>query len=104
MLYFDDYRQAGVPTFSAAYGFEATRGTLALSSALAAWAMTTAFMGLGMAAISQRLLLALSAGLLGLAFVAWVRPSDKITAGLFKYASVYMLGCMVLLAARALGV
>jgi hypothetical protein len=33
-----------------------------------------------------------------LAFLALVRPSNRLNFGLFKYASAYMLAAMILLA------
>jgi hypothetical protein len=40
----------------------------------------------------------LSAGLLLLSFASLIRPSDQAIFGLFKYASLYMLASMILLA------
>jgi heme o synthase len=103
MLYFDDYRSAGVPTFPAAYGYAVTHRVIALSSMLAVLAMTAAFIrnGLPLAVVSLSILL--GAGLLYFALAAWIRPSDRENTGLFKYASVYMLCCMVLLAVGGVG-
>jgi heme o synthase len=101
MLYANDYRLGGVPTFPTCYGLTATRRAIALASALAALVMNAAFVGLGAPPAIVILLLGLSAVLLGLAVAAWRLPSGKWVAGLYKYASVYMLGCMFLLAAGA---
>ena len=38
----------------------------------------------------------LSVGMLGLALAGIFRPSEKINAGLFKYASFYMLSSMLM--------
>jgi hypothetical protein len=51
---------------------------------------------LGLAGGYLRLLGVLSVGLLSLVGLSLVRPSDKVNFGLFKYASVYMLGSMLL--------
>jgi heme o synthase len=101
MLYADDYLLGGVPTFPACYGLAATRRTIALASLLAALAMNTALFGVGASPALMGVLLALNAGLLGLAAASWRLASGKWIAGLYKYASVYMLGCMILLAVGA---
>jgi len=97
MRYFDDYQAAGVPTFASTYGFGVSRGTIALASVLAALAMGAAAWGIGLSWGFLRVMAVLSAGLLLLAFVMVIRPSDKINFGLFKYASVYMLSAMILM-------
>lgn len=97
MRYFDDYQAAGVPTFASTYGFGASRGTIALASVLAALAMGAAAWGIGLSWGFLRVMAVLSAGLLILAFIMVIRPSDKINFGLFKYASVYMLSAMILM-------
>jgi len=101
MLYADDYRLGGVPTFPTCYGLAATRHTIALASVLAALAMNAALVAEGAAPAVVGLLLALNAGLLGLAAAAWGLPSGRWISGLYKYASVYMIGCMLLLALGA---
>ncbi|MFM8320509.1 MAG: heme o synthase [Chloroflexota bacterium] len=97
MRCFDDYRAAGIPTFPSVYGFSATRVIIAVSSVLAAAAMSAAALEIGMAWGYLRLLAVLSAGLLALAVYSLVRPSEKLNFGLFKYASLYMLSAMMLL-------
>ena len=96
--YHEDYKRAGVPTFPAAYGFNLTRRIVALSSLLSALAMGTAAVGIGMTIGYLRLMGVLSFGLLMLAASSLVRPSDRVNLGLFKYASVYMLSSMLLIA------
>jgi protoheme IX farnesyltransferase len=91
-----DYRRAGIPTFPAAYGTAATRRIIAFSSLAAALAVVAAALLLGLNGGYLRLLNVLSAGLLGLVGLSLIRPSDKVNLGLFKYASVYMLGSMLL--------
>ena len=94
--YHTDYRKAGVPTFPSTYGFQFTRGVIAISSVLAALAMGGAGLGIGMAWGYLRLMAVLSAGLLVLAIATMVNPSERVNFGLFKYASLYMLGSMLL--------
>ncbi len=95
----EDYRRAGVPTFPARYGERLTRITIALSSVAAALAMGIAAYGIGMTWGYLRLLVVLSAGLLTLAISSLARPSWRANFGLFKYASLYMLGAMLMVAA-----
>ena len=96
MRYFDDYKAAGVPTFASTYGFEFTRTTISISSILAALAMGFSAWGIGMSWGFLRLLGVLTVGLLALAVAVKIRPSERISFGLFKYASVYMLAAMIL--------
>ncbi len=96
--YADDYARAGVPTFPSAYGVRATRLIITLSSVGAASAVMLAAIGIGMSWGYLRLLIVLSGGLFALAAVSMWRPSERLNHGLFKYASVYMLGSMLLLA------
>ena len=99
MRHFDDYRTAGVPTFPGAYGFYATRVIIAVSSLAAALVMAGVAATMGVQWGFIRLLAALGAGLLGLAVLGLVRPSERTSFALFKYASLYMLGSMIIVAA-----
>lgn len=97
MRYHTDYQSAGIPTFPSTYGFQFTRVMIAVSSILAAVMMGLAGLGIGMDWGYLRLLGVLSGGLLLLAFASTLRPSERINLGLFKYASLYMLGSMILM-------
>lgn len=97
MRYFTDYRAAGIPTFPSTYGFPATRLTIAVSSGLAALCIGLAGVLIGVEWGFLRLLAVLSIGLLGLAVASVLRPGERLNFLLFKYASAYMLGAMVLL-------
>jgi protoheme IX farnesyltransferase len=97
-----DYAAAGVPTIPAAYGVPFTHRLIALSSVLAASAMIAAGLGIGMAWGYLRLMGVLSAGLLALAATSTLRPSARVNYGLFRYASLFMLGTMVMLVLQAL--
>jgi protoheme IX farnesyltransferase len=101
MRYHDDYRRAGIPTFPSVYGFQFTRVIIAISSLAAALAIGLAAFALGTAWGYLRLLVVLSGGLLALAIGSLARPSERVNLGLFKYASLYMLNCMLLLAIEA---
>jgi protoheme IX farnesyltransferase len=96
--YFDDYVAAGVPTFPSTYGFENTRAIIALSAIIAAAAIGVAAVMIGVQAGILRLMAVLSSGLLLLSFATVFKPSEQVNFSLFKYASVYMLASMILLA------
>lgn len=93
-----DYHAAGIPTFVSRYGAGVTRAALALSSLLAALAMGAAAWGIGLEWGFLRLLAVLSLGLIFLAVMLLAYPSERVNFGLFKYASVYMLSSMLLMA------
>jgi protoheme IX farnesyltransferase len=95
MRHYEDYLAAGVPTFPSCYGFSFTRKAIAASSVLASLAMGLAAWGIGMDWGFLRLLLVLSGGMLLLAVAVTFRPSEQVSFGLFKYASVYMLAGMI---------
>jgi protoheme IX farnesyltransferase len=97
----DDYRKAGVPTFPSTYGDSFTRALIALSSVLAAAAISGAGILIGLSAGYLRLIAVLTAGLLLLAFATFRVQSERVNLGLFKYASLYMLSSMIILALRA---
>jgi protoheme IX farnesyltransferase len=97
MRYFDDYKAAGIPTFPSTYSFQFTRVTIAVSSIIAALAMGAAAAGIGMSWGYLRLMAVLSVGLLMLAIAISVRPSERVNFGLFKYASLFMLGAMIMI-------
>jgi protoheme IX farnesyltransferase len=97
MRYADDYQSAGIPTFPSTYGLQATRLAIAGSSVIAALAIGTACILIGLQWGFLGLLAIMSSGLLVLAIISLLRPSERINFGLFKYASLYMLSAMILL-------
>lgn len=97
LRYREDYAAAGVPTFPSTYGAKFTRTMIAISSVFAALTIAVAAYGVGLEWGFLRLMAVLSCGLLTLAILSVVRPSEKVNFGLFKYASLYMLGSMILL-------
>ena len=97
MRYHDDYQKAKVPTFPSTYSFQTTRLIIAVSSVLATLAFGAASYGVGLTWGIMRLLVVLSAGLFILAVQSLRSPSERITFGLFKYASLYMLSAMLLM-------
>lgn len=102
MRYFNDYQNAGIPTFPSTYGFQTTRLVIAISSLLAALSIGVAAYGIGMSWGYLRVLMVLSVGLLGMAIASVKQPSERVYFGLFKYASLYMLSAMLLLAVAAI--
>jgi protoheme IX farnesyltransferase len=97
MRYHEEYQAAGIPTFTSTYNFQFTRIVIASSSVLAALVMGFAAYGIGMSWGYLRLMAVLSSGLLVLAMVSMIKPSERVNFGLFKYASLYMLGSMILM-------
>ena len=97
MKFANDYDAANIPTFPSTYGLTITRLTIAISSVLAAIAMGAAAWGIGMTWGYLRLLGVLIAGLLLLAFAITFRPSEQVNFGLFKYASMFRLGAMIMI-------
>ena len=98
---YKDYQAAGIPTFPAKYGVQITQLTIAISSVIAAFMMGIAAYGIGLTWGYLRLMAVLTGGLLFLAMASILKPSEQVNFGLFKYASLYMLSAMVLLAAEA---
>jgi protoheme IX farnesyltransferase len=97
MRYFTDYQSAKIPTFPSRYGFPATRLIITISSLLAALSIGMAALEVGITWGYMRVLIVLSAGMLGLALGSLAKPSERVNFGLFKYASLYMLSAMLLL-------
>lgn len=99
--YREDYARAGVPTFPSKHGDAYTRAVIAIASVLAALAIGWAGVLIGLSAGYLGVIAVPTAGLLLLAFATFRIQSERVDFGLFKYASVYMLSTMVLLATRA---
>ncbi len=102
MRYHEDYKTAKIPTFPSTYSFQTTRLIIAISSILTAVSMGIAAYGVGLTWGFLRLMAVLSAGLFILAIRSLTLPSERITFGLFKYASLYMLSSMLLLFAAGI--
>ena len=94
--YFEDYKNAGVPTFPSTYGNHRTRIIIALSSLGAALAIAGVAYGIGLSWGYLRLFSVLTVGIVGLAGFSVFQPSERVNFGLFKYASLYMLGSMIM--------
>jgi heme o synthase len=98
MKFLNDYNAAGVPTFPSTYGIDFTRAIIALSAVLACVAIGWGSVLIGVQAGFLRLLAVLASGLLILSLTTVARPSEMVNFGLFKYASLYMLISMIVLA------
>ncbi len=97
MKYFDDYSKAKIPTFPSTYGNHKTRIIIALSSFGAALSIGLGSIALGLSWGYIRLLIVLTIGIIGLSFMSIYKPSERLNFGLFKYASIYMLGSMLII-------
>ncbi len=98
MRYREDYAAAGIPTFPSTYGDQPTRLIIAIASILAAGAIGGAAVLIGVKQGALHLLGILSGGLLLMALLMLLKPSSRLNFHLFKFASVYMLASMLLLA------
>lgn len=98
MRYREDYATAGIPTFPSTYGDQYTRVVIAIASVLAAGVMGGAAILIGVRQGALHLLGILSGGLLVMAVLMLLKPNSRLNFHLFKYASVYMLASMLLLA------
>ena len=99
MRHHEDYGRAGVPIFSSVYSPDIAQRIVAASAVVAAAAMIAVAVGLRMAGTSIALLAAAGVGLLTMASLSVMRPSARANFVLFKYASAYMLGSMLLIIA-----
>jgi len=95
--YAEQYRAAGVPVFPNAYGEWLTRVTIALSTGAAVIAMVLAAWHMRLPWAYFHLALWLGIALLALTFVSLAHRSPKLNFGLYKFASLYMLGAMLLI-------
>ncbi len=96
LRYQKDYEKAGIPIFPTKFGATTTQRIIALSSVLSITSMASASVGLGLANGFIWLFNILSIGLLGLSLGCLIYPSDKLNFSLFKFASIYMLGSMLI--------
>jgi protoheme IX farnesyltransferase len=97
MKYADQYRAAGVPVFPNTYGEWITRLTIALSTGAAAVAMLLATWQIGLPWRYFHLAIWLSGILLVFALGSVLRRSPKLNFALYRLASLYMLGSMLLI-------
>lgn len=98
LRYREDYAAADIPTFPSTYGERFTRSTIAIASIFAAGLIGAAAVLIGVKQGFLNLIGILSGGLMILAFLVMIKPSPKLNFSLFKFASLYMLAAMLLLA------
>ncbi len=98
LRYDEDYRRAGVPTVPIVYGPRFAYATIAVAAVLAAGTIIAAAWLIGLTAGVLETLVVLSVALAWLAFTCATRPTPKRNFLLFKFASLYMLFTMALIA------
>jgi len=93
----DDYRKAGVPILPNTYVAWVTRLTITLSTGMAVIAMLIAIWQIGLPWRYLHVAIGLGIVLLGFTIASAVHHSPKLNFGLYKLASLYMLGSMLLI-------
>ena len=101
-LYSEDYLDAGVPTFMSSYGAIAVNLMVTISSLLVAMLIMLVSTQLGLSGLVLAFMFATSLGLVSLGVVSWINPSQKLTAFMYKYSSLYMLASMLVLSLSGL--
>jgi protoheme IX farnesyltransferase len=96
--YAEDYAAARIPTFPSTYGTRFTRKVIAACTVTAAALITSAAILIQVNEGFLHLLGILSGILVMFTLLVLLKPSRQANFGLFKYASVYMLAAMLLLA------
>jgi protoheme IX farnesyltransferase len=99
--YADDYQAAGVPVFPNRYGVSVTRIIIGLSTGGAVVAMLWAMYALDLNAMLMWVARGLGGVLFGFTLFATLRPTSMLNSWLYKLASLYMLGSMIVLIAGA---
>lgn len=98
MKYVDQYRAAGIPVLANSHGLRITRLTITLSTFAAVSAMLLAAWHIGLAWRYLHIALWLGAALLAFTLAGLLRQSPRLNYMLYKFASVYMGACMLLIA------
>lgn len=99
--YADQYHAAGVPVFPNRYGTGVTRVIIGVSTAGAVAAMLWAMYALDIAGAWMWIARGLGGALSGVTLMAMVKATPKLNFLLYKLASCYMLGSMIVLIAGA---
>ena len=99
--YAGDYAHAGVPVFPNRYGARVTRWFVAISTGVAAMVMLWAVYRIGVAPALLWVARGLGGLLLSFTLASAVHSVPKLNSILYKLASLYMLGSMLLLIAGA---
>jgi heme o synthase len=95
--YVDDYKKANVPTFAGQYGEKTTRLIISVSTTAAVILMSLAILQIEINAHCLYATISMGAILVGTAIFNQLYPSERLNFGLFKFASLYMLGSMGLI-------
>jgi protoheme IX farnesyltransferase len=98
MRYREDYAAAGIPTFPARHGDKVSRSIIAFASLVAAALIISAAILIGVQQGLIHLLGILSGGLVLMVILMLLKPTSRLNYHLFKFASIYMLTSMILLA------
>jgi len=96
--YAAEYQAAGIPTFVSRYGEVVTRLTIAISTILDVLVMLAVGVKLSIPAGLLAFLAGLGILLIALVALSILKPGEKLNFALYKGASIYMLGTMVILA------
>ena len=99
--YAGDYAAAGVPVFPNRHGVATIRAIIGISTAGAVAAMLWAMYRLDLGAALMWSARGLGGGLFAFTLLATVIPTERRNFWLYKLASLYMLGSMVVLMAGA---
>lgn len=94
----EDYSRAKIPTFPSRYNDQVTRSVIAISSILAAALIGGSAVLVGVQEGFLHFIGIFSGALMLMAVIMVIRPSSRLNFGLFKFASIYMLTSMILLA------
>ena len=100
--YASEYQAAGIPTFVSRYGKVATRLAIAVSTILDVLVMLAVGIKLSIPAGLLAFLVVLGILLIVLVALSILKPGEKLNFALYKGASIYMLGTMLILALSGL--
>ena len=95
--YAAEYQAAGIPTFVSRFGTAVTRLVIAVSTILDVLVMLAVGVKLSLPANLLTFLAILGILLIVLVALSILRPGEKLNFALYKGASIYMLGTMVIL-------
>jgi protoheme IX farnesyltransferase len=95
--YCEDYGRAGVPIFPGAYGVKTTRVVIAVSTMLAVIILAFSGWMIGVSLLLQWILWLLGGLLMTLVMVSVLKNNKKLDFILYKGASLYMFGTMLVL-------
>jgi heme o synthase len=96
--YAADFQSAGIPTFVSRFGIGITRLVIAVSTILDVLVMFTVGVKLALPDGLLAFLAVLGFLLIAMVAVSILKPGEKLNFALYKGASIYMLGTMIILA------